>query len=313
VTTTTYEAGEIAPVTLTTRSKGVMAIIACRSDGTAAIAGYVHTGLITAHKRARALDAKAGLGTIHLVLPITGGKVEVPGRVRLPLSCGHVTVPLFEPEAATAREHGSVWCRECDGLSRVIPDGTAPCGQPWGHDAHLLTVAAPGAATPVYHCPGAEYPEWSEFDEEAERKCTRCREPLTAGHGAKGMCWIDTALWEPIPDQPGTSRKVGQRPVGEVFKDLKAVVGEAGPGHDEYFVVSMSADGSTRRYAEPWPEGTVLVFTRNGNSEGHVTQVAVVSGGGASFDVVLMAKTFDGADAAWQFGKDLAAALGVIW
>jgi len=29
--------------------------------------------------------------------------------------------------------------------------------------------------------------------------------------------------------------------------------------------------------------------------------------------VVLMAKTFDGKDAACQFGKDLAEALGVIW
>lgn len=317
MTTTTYEAGEIAPVTIRTRSKAPYMIVACYHSGGAVRAGYAYNPN-TAHTRARREDAKSPLGTVHLVLPIADGKVEVPGRARLPLSCGHVTVPLFAPEAATARRESNVWCRDCGTTVHVeVPAGTAPCGQAWGHDAHVLTTPAPGAASKVFYCDG--YPDECVICPPGQCPGAGCpgrkdgeEEPADGSASADLSEPVDTSVWEPVPGQPGCVRKVGQRWISAVFADLKARLGETGPGHNEYFTVTMGADGR-RRYGELWPEGTPIVFTRNGNSEGHITQVAVVSDGGTVFDVVLMAKTFDGADEAWAFGRRLAEALGVIW
>jgi len=181
----------------------------------------------------------------------------------------------------------------------------------------VLTTPAPGAASKVFYCDG--YPDECVICPPGQCPGAGCpgrkdgeEEPADGSASADLSEPVDTSVWEPVPGQPGCVRKVGQRWISAVFADLKARLGETGPGHNEYFTVTMGADGR-RRYGELWPEGTPIVFTRNGNSEGHVTQVAVVSDGGAVFDVVLMAKTFDGKDAACQFGKDLAEALGVIW
>jgi hypothetical protein len=291
-------------------------IVACYHSGGAVRAGYAYNPN-TAYARARREDAKSPLGTRHLVLPIADGKVQVPGRVRLPLSCGHTTVPLFAPEAAQARHTAEVWCRTCEAIRQVVvPEGTAPCGQPFGHDAHVLTTPAPGAASKVFYCDG--YPGECVICPPGQCPGADCTGDSEEGEPADGSASadltepVDTAVWEPDPDHAGCVRKTGQRWISAVFADLKARLGETGPGHNEYFTVTMGADGR-RRYGELWPEGTPIVFTRNGNSEGHITQVAVVSDGGTVFDVVLMAKTFDGADEAWAFGRRLAEALGVIW
>jgi hypothetical protein len=118
---------------------------------------------------------------------------------------------------------------------------------------------------------------------------------------ARGFGSVETEVWEPNPDQPGYLRRVRQRTVSEVYKDLRSHVGQDPEGGEEYFDIAVNLpNGET-----PWPTGRIAVFSVRGGSEGDYTHVEV---GGK---LVLLAKTFQGRDASWRFARYLADLLGV--
>jgi hypothetical protein len=68
--------------------------------------------------------------------------------------------------------------------------------------------------------------------------------------------------------------------------------------------------GFLSRSAAPWPKGRLAVWSARGGSEGDYTHVDVISEDGRT-ETILMAKTFQGRDAAWKFARRLADLLGV--
>jgi hypothetical protein len=72
------------------------------------------------------------------------------------------------------------------------------------------------------------------------------------------------------------------------------------PGCDEY----LSATPSSHEADEVWPDGRVFVAPVVGGSEGHYVHVL------CDGRTLILGKTFDGWDAAWQFARRLTDALG---
>ena len=110
---------------------------------------------------------------------------------------------------------------------------------------------------------------------------------------------VETQDWRPDAARPGYLRLERVRTIGEVFADLRDAVGELGPGHDEYFAVMVNVDAERE-----WPDGRIAVFAVNGSSEGDYIHVEVHAHGRR--DLLILAKTFDGRDAAWTFARRLA-------
>ena len=113
---------------------------------------------------------------------------------------------------------------------------------------------------------------------------------------------IDTSIWEPAtdPGDTGYLKLVRKKTVREVYAELVALVGELGDGHNEYLSV-MAQYGEDME----WPEGTIMVTSVNGSSEGDYTRIGVVTGLG-EFKLLILGKTFDGRDASWRFARQCA-------
>jgi len=115
---------------------------------------------------------------------------------------------------------------------------------------------------------------------------------------------VEVYIWSP-PGEDGLLTKLGVKTVGDVLDEVVAIVGEYGPGHDEYF---MTIPGLSSR-DQPWPEGDIVCFSANGSSEGDYVHVEVHNF--QKRQLVLLAKTFDGRDASWAFARLLADLLEV--
>lgn len=119
---------------------------------------------------------------------------------------------------------------------------------------------------------------------------------------------VETQVWEPDTERPGYLRLVRPKTVREVYEELLAIVGTRSDygnsvdvqGAEEYFSVSIAAgeDG-------PWPDGRVVVFAVTGGSEGHYTHVEVLDCE-RQHHCLILGKTFQGFDAAWDLAKRLA-------
>jgi hypothetical protein len=168
-------------------------------------------------------------------------------------------------------------------------------------------------------------------------------EPLTMERARdlarRGFQPIEIDLHEQDPEKPGYLRFVRRRSPIEVLADLNAVLGDDHPGGEEGLHVYMMnfsqcvrcecdhrGRASAFRYTEytpptcslhpsctgylpvakaPWPSGQVTVSSARGGSEGDYTHVEVQG------KLILLAKTFQGRDASWQFARDVADLLGV--
>lgn len=133
--------------------------------------------------------------------------------------------------------------------------------------------------------------------------------PSTA-EAAPGIGWktVETDVWRPDADRPGYLLHVRDRTVGEVYDDLRAIIGEHPDGGEEYFTL-MSAAGA--REASPlWPQGRIVVFSVTGSNEGDYVHVEVLDDGDGRRELVILAKTFAGRDASWAFARRLADLLG---
>jgi hypothetical protein len=113
---------------------------------------------------------------------------------------------------------------------------------------------------------------------------------------------VDTSLWEPDPEHQGCSRRVRSKTVGEVFAQIRAIVGREPAGAEEYFMICTSVSPGM-----PWPgpDRRTVVYPVTGGSEGHYVHVA------AGDQTLILGKTFAGWDAAWDFAKFLAEILAV--
>lgn len=149
---------------------------------------------------------------------------------------------------------------------------------------------------------------------------------------------IETDVWERDPDNPGMMRHVRQRTVREVLDDLREVLGEYPRGGEEGLSVTcwrqydawkrehirtpdhtapvgrccdVCSDRYIHRDRQPWPHGRVIVYVVTGGSEGHYTHVDVIdTQDGERYDI-LLAKTFQGLDAAWGFARRIVDLLDV--
>lgn len=114
---------------------------------------------------------------------------------------------------------------------------------------------------------------------------------------------IETEVWVPDGDRPGYLKLVRRKSVGEVYDELRAVVGSYPTGGEEYFSVSLARDQEIQ-----WPSGQICVYSVNGSSEGDYVHVDVIAG--ATRIPVLLAKTLTGRDDSWAFARKLADLLG---
>ena len=118
---------------------------------------------------------------------------------------------------------------------------------------------------------------------------------------------VDTQVWEPDPDRPGGLQLVRTKPVGEVFAEIRRIVGQCPPGGEEYFTVAP--EGAYGRPDRPWPANTrIACFAVTGANEGHYVHVGAVHDTG-HYRALLIAKTFSGREAAWGFAQRIAAIL----
>jgi hypothetical protein len=111
---------------------------------------------------------------------------------------------------------------------------------------------------------------------------------------------IETSVWRRDPDRPGNLAHVRQRTVREVYDDLRAVVGECPHGGEDSFSPYVSRRG------RDWPKGRIVVFVVGGANEGDYVHVEVHCDPDGHRELVMLAKTFDGRDAAWAFARRLA-------
>jgi hypothetical protein len=164
----------------------------------------------------------------------------------------------------------------------------------------------------------------------------------------RGFQPIETYLYEPMPGEPGCQRIVRRRTPREVLADLHAVLGEYPVGGEEglHVVPSLNYECATcptrnghpmcSKYEDhyelahfkrggcrlhttckqftpcseaPMPDGTLVVFSVRGSSEGDYTHVEVLKGDGTR-ELILLAKTFQGRDASWTFARHVADLLG---
>jgi hypothetical protein len=116
---------------------------------------------------------------------------------------------------------------------------------------------------------------------------------------------VATQRWVKDPKRPGYLKLRGLKDVGEVYRELGAVVGDHPAGANEYFQPVAAT-----RTAVPWPEGRIVVFVVTVGNEGHYTHVVVLADAGRHRPV-LLAKTFDGFDAAWGFAQRIARLLDI--
>jgi hypothetical protein len=116
---------------------------------------------------------------------------------------------------------------------------------------------------------------------------------------SQDTCVIEVYEWEPTPD--GYLRKRRTKTVGEVYAELRAILGEYPDGGEEYFCMAYGASPSSNR---EWPEGDIVCFSVNGSSEGDFVHVECHRNG--SRELVFLGKTFMGRDASWAFARRLA-------
>ncbi len=114
---------------------------------------------------------------------------------------------------------------------------------------------------------------------------------------------IEVYEWEKRGDD-GYLYKARTKTVGEVYEELREVLGEYPDGGEEYFGLMVNLNGSME-----WPEGNIVCFSVNGSSEGDYTHVEVHNG--KERTLIFLGKTFMGRDASWAFARRLADLLEV--
>lgn len=86
------------------------------------------------------------------------------------------------------------------------------------------------------------------------------------------MSIIETEIWEPHPEKKGCLRYVGQRKVGDVFKELTEYLTKEGIYPDEYFLLNHSIENDALL---PHVED-VISYAQWGGSEGVYLEVEFV-------------------------------------
>jgi len=129
---------------------------------------------------------------------------------------------------------------------------------------------------------------------------------------------VDTSVWVPdtTPGREGYLKEARRKTIGEVHAELLAVTGRHADGLDspvvdgaaEYFSVTTGVDPDRE-----WPEGRIVAFAVTGGSEGHYVHVEVIGGTvhARTAELLILGKTFEGPDAAWNLARRLAGILGV--
>lgn len=115
---------------------------------------------------------------------------------------------------------------------------------------------------------------------------------------SQDTCTVECYVWETNPET-GYLNKLRTKTVDEVYRALRAILGEYPDGGEEYFLVARHAGGDTE-----WPDGDIRCFSANGSSEGDYTHVEVHHNG--SREIIFLGKTFMGRDASWAFARRLA-------
>lgn len=152
----------------------------------------------------------------------------------------------------------------------------------------------------AYH--GRRYNQPNDGNETCYLQAARRLIPFVGASSVYGD--IDTSEWAKDLERPGLLKHVRTKTVDEVFAELRAKVGELGPGHNDYFSVAALVPAH-----QPWPSGRTVVFPVAGGSEGHYVHVEVIDQTRTSH-LLMLAKTFDGFEAAWAFAQRVAAHLG---
>ena len=109
---------------------------------------------------------------------------------------------------------------------------------------------------------------------------------------------VEVYVWD-RKVRPGYLTKVRTKTVGEVYDELRAILGDYPDGGEEYFSVSVST-----RPDREWPDGDIVCFSVNGSSEGDYVHCQIHYNG--HHELIFLGKTFMGRDASWAFARRLA-------
>lgn len=118
-------------------------------------------------------------------------------------------------------------------------------------------------------------------------------------HAAQFPATVSVAEWKSREDGSGILDKVRTKSIGEVFQEVRAIVGDNPDGAEDYFQVAYANSPP-----EEWPAGEIVCFSMNGTSEGDYTHVEVHTE--ARRTLCFIGKTFMGRDASWAFARRLA-------
>ena len=89
-------------------------------------------------------------------------------------------------------------------------------------------------------------------------------------HESDTPAFIETDVWETRPG--GSRRWVRTKTIAEVFDEIRAAVGDAPAGAEEYLSIPPWVEAD-----RPWPDGRIVAFAVTGASEGHYVHVEVLS------------------------------------
>ena len=128
--------------------------------------------------------------------------------------------------------------------------------------------------------------------------------------------YIETDIYEPIPEKPGLLRYVGQRTLKEVFQELEQRLKADGLLQEvEYFGICV-----TVRYSDEWRDGNgegylfpafrwIACYAVTGSSEGHYVHIDAIMPDGERMSLG-GGKTFMGWEAACKLANACAYHLG---
>lgn len=117
---------------------------------------------------------------------------------------------------------------------------------------------------------------------------------------------VPTEIWVPDPEQhdKGYLMLERRRTIEEVYEDLRRILGRYPAGAEESF--SIFPPLGWAKPSPEWPKGRIACFAVTGSNEGHYVHVEVHPSSEGTRELVLIGKTFQGADAAWALARRLA-------
>lgn len=116
---------------------------------------------------------------------------------------------------------------------------------------------------------------------------------------------VETAIWEPVPDNPGMIRIKKTRELRKVFTQVKKIVDRFPAAFNLEYI---SFGGSRAQFPESL---TWVIYAAPGTNEGHFVRVAFIDHGdrkNQALQPFAMAKTFGG----WELALRLANFLTVL-